>query len=284
MSNDVWNLTGKKALITGGTSGMGKAIAELQLRKGAEIFITARNSEQINQLLSKWKKTSYTAYGASSDLIQAGQREKLIKTVKQSWDNLDVLVNNVGPNFKKPFFEYSLEEYQSLIDGNMTSTFHITKLCYPLLMASQHASIINISAISSSVAFKGSGPFGMAKSGIESFTRTLAVELGNAGIRANAISPGFIATEGFLKKYDSVYLERASNQIPLSRMGSSQDIANLACFLAMPASAYISGQCITVDGGFTSYGFGGVNEQPMNDIRGCTYDLNPPTQATVYDQ
>ncbi len=261
MSDNLWNLTGKKALITGGTQGMGKVIAEVYLQNGAEVFITARNIESIEQLLSKWEKAGYTAYGARCDVIQADQREQLINKVKQQWDNLDVLVNNVGPNFKKPFFEYSLEEYELLMDGNMTSTFHITQLSYPLLKVSHQASIINISGISSSMAFKGSGPYGMAKAGVESFTRTLAIELGNDGIRANAILPGFTVTETFLKKYDDAYLQRALKQIPLNRMGNAIDIANLACFLAMPASSYITGQCITIDGGFTSYGFGGVNDE-----------------------
>jgi Tropinone reductase 1 len=100
----------------------------------------------------------------------------------------------------------------------------------------------------------------MAKAGLESFTRTLAVELGGDGVRANAILPGFTATETFMSKYDDRYLQRALRQIPLNRMANPTDIANLACFLAMPASSYITGQCINVDGGFTIYGFGGVIE------------------------
>ncbi len=140
----------------------------------------------------------------------------------------------------------------------MTSTFHITKLFCPLLKASLGASIINFSSIRSPLAFKGSGPYGMEKAGVESLTRTLAVELGDDRIRANAILPGFIATETLLKKYNDVYLKGALNQIPLNRMSDPSDIANLACFLAMPASGYISGQCIKIDGGFTSFGFGGI--------------------------
>lgn len=256
MSDNLWNLSGKKALITGASHGMGKAIAETFLQKGAEVFITARNMEAIEHLLSEWRKNGFTAYGAVCDVVHLDQREQLINTVKQRWDNLDILVNTIGPNFKKPFFEYSLEEYKLLIDANMTSTFHITQLCYPLLKISSQASIINISAISSAMAFKGSGPYGMAKAGVESFTRTLAVELGQDGIRANAILPGFITTETFINKYDDTYLQKAVNQIPLNRMGNAIDIANLVCYLAMPTSSYITGQCITIDGGFTCYGFG----------------------------
>ena len=151
--------------------------------------------------------------------------------------------------------EYSLNEYQTLIDGNMTTTFHLTQLCYPLLAVAKTASIINISGISSQKAFTGSGPYGMAKSAVESFTRSLAIELGNKNIRANAIIPGFIVTPTFSKKYDKAYLQRAVDKVPLKRLGIAEDVAGLASFLAMPASSYITGQCIIVDGGFSIYGF-----------------------------
>lgn len=257
MSNDLWSLSGRKALITGATNGMGKAIAEAFLKKGPEVFISARNKENIDELVSEWRGNGYVAFGFACDLTDVQQRVSLISAVQEQWGVLDILVNNVGPNFKKSFFDYTLDEYQSLVEGNMTSAFHTTQLCLPLLRASNNASIINISGISSQVTFKGSGPYGMAKAGLESFTRTLAVELGGESIRANAILPGFTATETFLKKYDDAYLSRALAQIPLKRMGNSQDVANLACFLAMPVSEYMTGQCVTIDGGFSIYGFGG---------------------------
>ncbi|HLX52891.1 MAG TPA: SDR family oxidoreductase, partial [Aquella sp.] len=183
------------------------------------------------------------------------QRQQLVDKVKTQFGTLNVLINNVGPNFKKPVMEYTLDEYQTLINGNMTTTFHLTQLCYPLLAASKSASIINISGISSQKAFMGSAPYGMAKAAIESFTRSLAIELGNRHIRANAIVPGFIMTPTFREKYDEGYIQRAVEKIPLKRLGTPEDIANLACFLAMPGSSYITGQCLIIDGGLSIYGF-----------------------------
>ncbi len=259
MQNKTWSMSGMNAFITGGTSGMGKAIAEAYLQQGASVYITARSAKDIDGLLQQWQAQGYVAYGSACDVSQAQSRENCVAEIKQVFTQLDVLVNNVGPNFKKHIFDFSLAEYQTLIDANMTSTFHLTQLCYPLLQASALASIINISAISSALAFVGSGPYGMAKSAVESFTRTLAIELGVEGIRANAISPGFTATETFMQKYDSAYIDKASQQIPLRRMAKATDIANLACFLAMPASAYVNGQCIVIDGGFSCFGFSGAN-------------------------
>jgi Tropinone reductase 1 len=250
-----WNLEGKKALITGGTAGIGLAIAECFLKYGAEVFVTGRDGDKTSALIESLRCKGYKATGLLCDVSSHEQRIACVKSLCDATQNIDILVNNVGPNFKKPIMSFSDDEFNELLYSNLTSTYHITKLCYPLLKNSSHgASIINISAISSFLAFSGSGPYGMAKAGIESFTRSLACELGREKIRANAILPGFIATETFLKKYNQEYLDNVSNMIPAGRMGRPDDIANLALFLAMPASDYISGQCISVDGAFTVSG------------------------------
>ena len=255
MKNDVWDLTDQKVLITGASHGIGKAIANEFLRLGAEVFIVARDQDKLSSLLSTWSQEGYKVHGMICDVTDANQRHQLVEKIKIQWGELNVLINNVGPNFKKPIMEYSLDEYKTLIDSNMTTTFHLTQLFYPLLAAAKCASIINISGISSQKAITGSGPYGMAKSAVESFTRSLAIELGNKNIRANAIVPGFTTTPAFSKKYDEAYLQSALDKVPLRRLGNAEDIAGLACFLAMPASSYINGQSIIVDGGFSIYGF-----------------------------
>jgi tropinone reductase I len=255
MKNDAWDLTKQKVLITGATHGIGKAIADEFLRLGAQVFIVARDQDKLSSLLHSWSQEGYQAHGMICDVTDVDQRHQLVEKIKIQWGELNVLINNVGPNFKKPFMEYSLDEYRTLIDGNMTTTFHLTQLCYPLLAIAKPASIINISGISSQKAFTGSGPYGMAKSAVESFTRSLAIELGSQNIRANAIVPGFITTPTFSKKYDEAYLQRAIDKVPLKRLGIGEDVAGLACFLAMPASSYINGQSIIIDGGFSIYGF-----------------------------
>lgn len=255
IKNHLWTLTNQKVLITGATHGIGKAIAEEFLKLDAEVFIVSRNSDTLSLVLNEWLKKGYKVHGANYDVTDKEQRIKLAEKIKSQWGELNVLINNVGPNFKKPIMKYSLEEYQTLIDGNMTTTFHLIQLCYPLLAAASSASIINISGISSQKAFMGSGPYGMAKSGVESLTRSLAIELGNENIRANAIVPGFIVTPTFLKKYDDAYVKRAIEKVPLKRLGTPEDVASLACFLAMPGSSYITGQSIVMDGGLSIYGF-----------------------------
>jgi tropinone reductase I len=229
MQSNLWNLAGQKVLITGATHGIGKAIADEYLKLGAELFIVARDQDRLSSLLTTWSQEGYKAHGMMCDVTDKNQRLRLVEEIKNKWGELNVLINNVGPNFKKPFMEYSLDEYQTLVDSNMTTTFHLTQLCYPLLAAAKSASIINISGISSQKAFTGSGPYGMAKSAVESFTRSLAIELGNKNIRANAIVPGFTLTPTFSKKYDDAYLQRAVDKVPLKRLGIAEDVAGLAC-------------------------------------------------------
>ena len=256
ITSNLWGLTGQKVLITGATHGIGKAIAEEFLKLEAEVCIVARNKDNLSSLLATWLEKGYKIHGMNYDVCDESQRQELVKDVANLWNGeLDVLINNVGPNFKKPIMEYSLDEYKTITDSNMTTTFHLTQLCYPLLAAAKSASIINISGISSQKAFIGSRPYGMAKSAVESFTRTLGLELGNKNIRANAIVPGFILTPTFSKKYDESYLQRAVEKTTLKRLGTAEDVAGLACFLAMPASSYITGQCIILDGGLSIYGF-----------------------------
>ena len=255
MISNLWDLTGQKVLITGATHGIGKAIAEEFLKLNAEVFIVARNASNLKLILDEWLQKGYKVSGANYDVGDALQRQQLVDKVKTQFGTLNVLVNNVGPNFKKPIMEYTLDEYQTLINGNMTTTFHLTQLCCPLLTAAVSASIINISGISSQKAFTGSGPYGMAKAAIESFTRSLAIELGNKHIRANAIVPGFIMTPTFKAKYNEEYIQRAEEKVPLKRLGTPEDVASIACFLAMPGSSYITGQCLIVDGGLSIYGF-----------------------------
>ena len=230
MKNDVWNLADQKVLITGATHGIGKAIANEFLRLGAEVFIVARDQDKLSSLLSTWSQEGYKAYGMICDVTDVNQRYQLVEKIKAQWGELNVLINNVGPNFKKPFMEYSLDEYRTLIDGNMTTTFHLTQLCHPLLAVAKPASIINISGISSQKAFTGSGPYGMAKSAVESFTRSLAIELGNKNIRANAIVPGFITTPTFSKKYDEDLLAKGRRQSSIEAIRDCRRCCRISLF------------------------------------------------------
>jgi tropinone reductase I len=245
-----WTLKNKKALVTGSSKGIGLAIANEFLSLGAEVFIVSRTGKNIADLLSEWKKSGHKVYGIAADLSLKEGREKLIKEVSHTWDSLDILVNNVGTNMRKKFLDYTEDEYRKLFETNMFSTIDITRSLFPLLKKGNAPSIINITSYAGLFDVSTGTPYGMSKAAEIQMTRHLAVEWAEYGIRVNSIAPWFIKTpltENLLsvkERHDAIVAKT-----PLARIGSAEEVASLAAFLAMDKSSYITGQNILVDGG-----------------------------------
>ncbi|BAZ11623.1 tropinone reductase homolog [Calothrix sp. NIES-4071] len=252
-----WNLAGKKALITGATKGIGKAIAQEFLSLGAEVLIVARNQETtMNQVVSWQQKQGFLVHGIAADVALEQGRQAIFKQVQEVMGGLDILVNNVGTNIRKKALDYTTNEYKSIFETNLNSLFEMCQLAYPLLKASTNSSIVNIGSVAGLTAIRTGAPYGMTKAALVQLTRSLSVEWASDGIRVNTIAPWFIhtpLTESLLNNSD--FLDEVVAQTPMGRVGKPEEIAGLAAFLCMPAAAYITGQCIAVDGGFTAFGF-----------------------------
>lgn len=251
-----WNLQGKFALITGGTKGIGKAIAEEFLGLGGQVCIVSRKETEVNSLVAHWQTNNLPAIGFAADLSNADEREKLTAFIEQQWGKMDILVNNVGTNIRKKTPEYAAAEYHQLMQTNLTSAFHLCQLFYPLLKAAGQSSIVNISSVSGLVHVRSGSIYGMTKAALNQLSKNLACEWANDGIRVNAVAPWYIETP--LAKavlQDKDYLENILQRTPMRKIGQPEDVAGTVAFLCMPAAAYITGQCIAVDGGFTVYGF-----------------------------
>ena len=251
-----WTLAGRKALITGGTKGIGKAIAEELLSLGAEVMIVARKEEELKQVVSDWQKQNLPALGIAGDMGKSEDRTKVMQAVLEKWANLDILVNNVGTNIRKKALEYSEKEYDQIMDINLKSAFQLSLLAHPLLKNSQSGRVINISSVSGLKHLRTGVLYAMSKAAMIQFTKNLAVEWAPDNILVNCLAPWYIKTplaEAVLKNPE--YLKDVLDRTPMKRVGEPEEVAATAAFLCMPAASYITGQCLAVDGGFSIYGF-----------------------------
>lgn len=256
MVSERWTLKGKRALITGGTKGIGFATAQEILELGGEVYIVAREAQLIKDRISSWRKQGLTALGSEADLSVKAERTELFQEISQQWDRLDILVNNVGTNIRKKATKYSDSEYESVVSTNMHSTFAMCQNAFPMLRKSEAGAVVNIISVAGLTHLRTGAPYGMTKAAINQLTKNLSVEWAPDGIRVNAVAPWYTNTplvEELLENKE--YLNDVLDTTPLGRIAEPEEIASAVAFLCMPAASYITGHCIVADGGFTVNGF-----------------------------
>lgn len=256
MTPSRWSLKGQKGLITGATKGIGLAIAEEFLQLGAEIFILARNKDDINEKLKSWKEKGYIADGIACDVQSEQERKNAIQAIAKKFGSIDFLINNVGNNIRKKTQEYTLEEYNNVIEVNQTSAFDFCRLTFDLLKKSPSASIVNIASISG-LTHDGTGvPYAMGKAAMIHLSHYLSCEWAMYNIRVNTVAPWYIETPlTHAVLSDPEKINKIKARTPMQRVGKPEEVSGIVAFLCMPAASYITGQCISVDGGFMNYGF-----------------------------
>ena len=251
-----WTLEGKKALITGGTKGIGKGIVDEFLGLGAEVCVVARNHADVDRLAKDYLQKGISVQAITADVSEPAGRTSIIQALQERWSTLDILVNNVGTNIRKKAEAYEDAEYLHLLSTNLTSAFHLSRLCYPMLKKAGESVIVNISSVAGLTHIRTGVIYGMTKAALVQLTKNLAVEWADDHIRVNAVAPWYIETplaSTVLK--NETYLADVLARTPMKRIGRPEEVAAAVAFMCMPASSYITGQCLAVDGGFTSYGF-----------------------------
>jgi Tropinone reductase 1 len=251
-----WRLDGKRALVTGGTRGIGRAIVDDLLQFGAGVFVVARDAERLDARLADWRRAGHAVNGIAADVATAEGRKAVIEACTRETDQLHVLVNNAGTNIRRGTMDYDDATTRVLLELNLISPFELCRLAYPLLRAAQGASIVNIVSVAGMMSLGTGAPYGMSKAAIIQLTRNLACEWAADDIRVNAVAPWFITTDlttGVLARPE--FNEAVLRRTPAGRVGQPEEVASVACFLALRAASYVTGQCLAVDGGFTEYGF-----------------------------
>ncbi|KAL4332750.1 hypothetical protein GQ457_07G042100 [Hibiscus cannabinus] len=257
LKSNRWSLQGKAALVTGGTRGIGRAIVEELAGLGATVHTCSRNENELDKCLVEWKSLGLKVSGSICDVSIRAQRESLMEKVSSLFDcKLNILVNNVGTNIRKPMVDLTAEEVSTLLATNFDSVFNLCQLAYPLLKASGLGCVVFTSSVSGFVSLKSMSLQGATKGAINQLTRNLACEWAKDNIRSNAVAPWYIRTsmvEQVLSNKE--YLEEVYSRTPLQRLGDPTEVSSLVAFLCMPASSYITGQIICVDGGMSVNGF-----------------------------
>lgn len=242
-------LDNKIVLIVGGTRGIGRAIVIKAAKEGAKVSFTARSkNENFLSLEEELKNLNCEYLGFAADAANFEEAEKVANEVVDKFGRIDVLINNAGITEDGLLMRMSESQWDKVINTNLKSVFNYTKAVQKTMLKQRNGSIINMSSVVGKMGNAGQANYAASKAGIIGFTKSIAKELGSRNIRCNAIAPGFIETDMTNILSDSVKLE-LSQQIPLKRLGNTEDVANLCIFLASDFSSYITGQVINVCGG-----------------------------------
>ena len=242
-------LEGKKVIITGASRGIGRGIATVFARHGADVAFTYSSSEgPAKELEEQLTGLGVTARAYKSDAASFQDAESLVAQVLEDFGGVDVLINNAGITRDNLLMRMSEEDFDAVIDTNLKSVFNMTKAIQRTLLKQRSGSIINISSVVGVKGNAGQANYAASKAGMIGFTKSMALELGSRNIRCNAIAPGFIETE-MTQKLDEKTVQGWRDAIPMRRGGTPEDVANACLFLASDLSSYITGQVLNVDGG-----------------------------------
>ncbi|MCH4823239.1 3-oxoacyl-[acyl-carrier-protein] reductase [Gramella lutea] len=242
-------LEGKNAIITGGSRGIGKGIAQVFAKQGANVAFTYNSSSQSAEELAKeLEATGVRAKAYQSNAASFTEAQELVNQVAEDFGSIDILVNNAGITKDNLLMRMSEEDFDKVIEVNLKSIFNMTKAVQRTMLKQRYGSIINMSSVVGVTGNAGQANYAASKAGIIGFSKSMAQELGSRNIRTNVIAPGFIETE-MTEKLDEKTVQGWRDSIPLKRGGSPEDIANACVYLGSDLSSYVTGQVLHVDGG-----------------------------------
>jgi NAD(P)-dependent dehydrogenase (short-subunit alcohol dehydrogenase family) len=238
---------GKKALVTGATSGIGRAIAVKLAEQGATVYVTGRRAELGKETVELIEKAGGTGHFIVADVANIDDVRKLAQEVGE----VDVLVNNAGIFPFSPTPEQSLDSYQQVFDVNVRATYFLTAALVPAMVAKGKGSIVNVSSIAAVIGTPVGSVYNASKAAMDALTRSWAVEFGPAGVRVNSVAPGPIATDMALESVGEMF-DAITSLTALGRVGQPEEIAEAVVFLASDRSSYVTGSVITADGGYVA--------------------------------
>jgi 2-dehydro-3-deoxy-D-gluconate 5-dehydrogenase len=256
MTSGLFDLTGKVAIVTGGNGGIGLGMSRGLADAGANVAVVGRNEEKSQTAVADLRARGVKAIAVTADVTDKGAVADMVACVARDLGRIDILVNNAGINIRKAPHSLDAEEWHRVIDTNLTSAFLCSKAVHPAMKAAGGGKIINIGSMMSIFGASFAPAYAASKGGIVQFTRSCACAWAADNIQANAILPGWIDTDLTKRARSEIagLHERVLARTPVARWGAIDDFAGIAVFLASPASDFVTGAAIPIDGGFSIMG------------------------------
>ena len=253
MSEELFSVAGQNVIVTGGSRGIGRAIAEGFAARGANVLICSRTQESVETALKEMSDSGLKADGVACDVSDEQQILTTVQTAVSRLGHVDTLVNVAGVNRRKRAETVTSDDYDFILDTNLRGAFLMSREVGKHMIERRSGAQINIESLNTWMPLKGVLPYAMSKFGMQGMTRGLALEWGRHGVRVNSLAPGFILTDLTRKLWSDPDMQ-AWNQAnaPLGRLGQPEDMVGTAIFLASKASAFMTGQTLYVDGGFSA--------------------------------
>lgn len=241
----------RKAIVTGGSRGIGAAIVETLANEGYDVaFSYVSNKDKADAIVSALSSKGVKTAAFQADIASFESAQAFVNNAKEFLGDVDVLVNNAGITRDKTLFMMQPEEWDAVINTNLTGYFNVTRNIVGYFLKNKRGCVVNITSVSGLVGIAGQTNYCASKAGIIGFTRALAKEAARAGIPVNCVAPGFVDTE-MTQAIPEKHLDEINKMIPMRRMGKAQEIADLVSFLVSEKAKYITGQVFTIDGGLT---------------------------------
>ncbi len=250
------DLTGRVALVTGGSRGIGRGIVQRLARAGAKVaFVFQSNQAAADALVAELTAEGKEVIALQGDAAKKADADAIVEQVLAKWDKIDILVNNAGIIRDGLLAIMTSEQWQLVIDTNLTSVFNFCQAITKPMMSARYGRVVNLSSVSADFSNPGQANYAASKAGIEGFTRCMAVELAKRNITVNAVAPGFVETD-MTAAVRNAAGDQIKKSIPVKRLGTPEDIAYAVHFLVTEQAGYITGQVLKVDGGLTLGGMG----------------------------
>lgn len=253
MTTNLFDLTGKVAIVTGASRGLGQYFARALAGAGADLLITSRQLSSLSVFRRELEESGCLAVPLELDVTEYGSIENMASASFDAFGKIDILVNNAGCNIRKPALDITWEDWNTVLDTNLRGPFFVAQAVARHMIPQQSGRIINIGSVTSVAGYAGLGPYCASRGGIKQLTMSLADDWGRHGVTVNCLAPGWFKTKQNEVLYeDPEWVEYLVDRIPLKRPGEPHDLDGALLFLASDASQYVTGQTLLVDGGIST--------------------------------